>query len=316
MKFLENGCCRWRKEGDNMLQEFISHALTVTLAKKAVNKVHNDFKVKQEGWVSISEPPVFVTVIGIVSMVFWLALMGLVLWQGNDTETIVFCGVVFGGAFLLGLFLTLYGINYKAVYKNNKIFYTNIFRKTRVYDCKDIKEVYYNDSGSTKFVFNDNKKLSFGKEEEDFSYAILSGEKLKYKFKGDENSIVKMYLHPSLSLPFWAFFAFSLWGMFDDPALVVVAVPLFFICLAASMAYKVCYTQYDKKQKILKRTRFGFSKTYDMRYHIAKPVYENGFLMYIEIYKYNKKVAKIPVSVEYKNRALFARLLCRVGVNQ
>ena len=51
-------------------------------------------------------------------------------------------------------------------------------------------------------------------------------------------------------------------------------------------------------------------------YHIAKPVYENGFLMYIEIYKYNKKVAKIPVSVEYKNRALFARLLCRVGVNQ
>ena len=299
-----------------MLQKFVSHALTVILAEKAANKVREDYEVKQEGHIFISKPPVFVMVIGIVSIVFWTALMGLVLWQGNDTETIVFCGAVFGVLFLLGLFLTLYGINYKAVYKNNKIFYTNIFRKTRVYDCKDIKGVYYNDSGSTKFIFNNNKKISFGREEEDFSYRIVSGEKLKYKFKGEEKPIVKMYLHPFLSLPFWAFFAFSLLGILDDPAFVVIVVPLFFVCLAFSLSGKLSYTKYDKEQKILTRKRCGFSKTYDMRYHIAKPVYENGFLMYIEIYKQNKKVTKIPISVEYKNRALLARLLCRVGVNR
>ena len=76
------------------------------------------------------------------------------------------------------------------------------------------------------------------------------------------------------------------------------------------LGYQLSWTEYDKKSKILTCRKIVFSKSYDMHSCSAKPIYENGFLTIIEIYRGKKKVAKIPVSRKYKNRARLIKALC------
>ena len=181
---------------------------------------------------------------------------------------------------------------------------------TRKYECSDIEHVYYKDAGGIWIVFRDGKKLSFDKQEYYFYREILKREGLKCKYKGDENPVMKAYFHPFMMCPCWLICGCAVVGSLWESSLVVFAILALLFCVGCQLSNTI----YDRKSKVLTRRICGFARKYDMKEHSAKPVYENGFLMKIEIYKKNKKVANVPVSVEYKNRARLIRELCGVEV--
>ncbi len=289
-----------------MLQNF----LTTVLSKAAVHKTMDEYEKEQKENIGTLKPPKFVFGIGAISMAISLAVILLTLLFVRDAVTVIFCAVVFGILFLLGLFLVCYERNFMAMYKKDEIIYRNIFRKVRKFSCADIAHAYYKDRGGIQFVFKDGRKLSFDKEERVFYMQIVKGAQVQCKYKGEDNPVVKVYYHPFFMCPCWLFCGGMLLGTVWEPSLFVIFVFALVFCLGCQLSY----TTYDKKKKILTRTRWGFSKKYDMKFHLAKPVYENQMLMVIEIYKYDKKVGKIPVSVEYKNRAELIREICRVSV--
>jgi len=288
----------------------LQHFSTTTLSKLAVKKTIDDYEKNQKENVGTLQPPKFVLIVGIGSMIIWGVLMLLVVFLTRDLTTWILCGVVFGSLFALGLFLVLYERNYKVIYKEGVIIYRGLLRITREYECQNIEHAYYKDSGGIQFVFKDGKKLSFSREEYYFYNQVLRKEKIKAKYKGEENPVIKVGFHPFFMYPCWFVCAISTLGILWAPELIVFIFFLFLFCLGCQLSY----TTYDKESKILIRRRCGFTKKYDMRQHTTKPVYENGFLMTIEIYKNKKKVGSIPVSVEYKNRARMIHTLCRIEV--
>lgn len=289
-----------------MVQNF----LTTVLSKLAVKRTIEDYeKIQRENPGRIKVPS-FLFWIGMISMVFWGAMMILVLFFAKDAVTVMICAIVFGVLFLLGLFLVLYEKNYKVVYKDGMIIYRNIFRMTRTYICDDIEHAYYKDSGGIRFVFKNGKKLNFAKEEQVFYEEVIKKEHLKCTFKGEEKAIIKVYFHPFFMCPCWIVGAGMLLCTFWLPEIFLFAILVLLFCLGCQLSN----TTYDKEQKILTRTICGLSKKYDMKNCSAKPVYENGYLMKIEIYEKDKRVTKVPVSVEYKNRARLIRAICRISV--
>lgn len=288
----------------------LQHFLTTVLSKLAVRKTIEDYEKNQRENIGTLKPPKFVLVVGIASMVIWAMLMSLVLIFSKDVTTVLVCAVVFGSMFALGLFLVLYERNFMATYRDGIIIYRNIFRITQKYACQDIEHAYYKDRGGIQFVFKDGRKLSFDKEESYFYKEIIKREHLSCRFKGEENPIIKVYFHPFLMCPCWTFGGGMLIFSFGEPGLFLFAILVLLFCLVCQLSK----TTYDKERKILTRIRCGFSKQFDMNYCLAKPVYEDGFIMTIEIYEKKKKVGKIPVSVEYKNRARLIRALCRIEV--
>lgn len=62
--------------------------------------------------------------------------------------------------FALFICLILYERNFQVIYKDGKITYRNMFRKTMVYDCKDIVHIYYMNNGGIQFTFK-NEKICF-----------------------------------------------------------------------------------------------------------------------------------------------------------
>lgn len=289
-----------------MLQNFLTNAVS----RLAVNKAIEDYEKNQKENIGTLKPPKYILVVGIIDMVIWAIFMMMLLFSTKDMLTVIMGVIVFGSLFTIGLFLVLYERNFMVIYKNGVIIYRNVFHITHKYDCENIEHAYYKDRGGLQLVFKDGRKLSFDKEEGYFYREIVRREHIKCKFKGEENPIIKVHFSPFFMYPCWLFgggiLLLSLW----EPTFFLFGILVLLFCLGCQMSN----TTYNKEQKILTRTKCRFSKKYDMNYCLAKPVYENGFLMAIEIYQKNKKVAKIPVSVEYKNRARLIHELCGVDV--
>lgn len=282
----------------------------VMFSKLAAGKTRDDFEKYQIENSGELKSPGFVLGVGIASIVIWGMVMGVVLFCVEDTTSVMVCLAVFGTFFVLGVFLVMFERNYKVLYKEGKIVYRNIFRITKEYLCRDIECAYYKDNGGIQFVFKDGRKLSFDSEEKIFCREIIGKEQIRCKFKGEEKAIIKVYVHPFLMCPCWIFGGGMLLGTFRNPEMLLYTILVLLFCLGAQLSY----TTYDRDQKILTRRKFGFSKHYNMNCCVAKPFYEEGFLMAIEIYERNKRVAKIPTSAEYKNRARLIRELCRLNV--
>lgn len=283
--------------------------LGMLMSKLAVTKVRKEYEKNQRENEGTLQMPKFVCVVGIFTMVFCAAVMAAVLITKQDRTTIIIAGIVFGTMFMLGLFLVLNERNFKVIYKDGQIIYRNLLRQTRKYDCHNIKEAYYTDGGGIKLKFNDGKKLRFEKEESYFCQCILQKEHIKCQVKGDENPVIKVYLHPIMMWILWITSgALLVATLFYDPMLVLGTI----LVVIFSLGCQLSWTEYDKKSKILTRRKIVFSKTYDMHSCSAKPIYEDGYLMAIGIYQGKKKVAKIPVSREYKNRARLVKALCGI----
>lgn len=278
------------------------------LSRFAVNKTIKDYKKNQQENIGVLMPPKSILILGIISMVFWAALMIAVLIFAKDVTTILICALVFGSLFALGLFLVLYERNFLVIYRDGEIIYRNLFRITRKFSCRDIAHTYYTDGGGIQLVFKDGRKLSFGKEESYFSGKIVKTEHLKCQFRGEESTVIKVRLHPFIMLPLWFLSGGMALGSLFAPDLFLYAILITLVCLGCQMSN----TTYDQDSKILTRRRYGFAKHYDMLLYSAKPVYRDDFLVYIELYKGNQKITKIPVSREYKNRARLAWILCGV----
>lgn len=289
-----------------MLQQF----LTVFLSKSTVNKTIEEYEKYQHENIGVLRPPKFIFILGAVSSVFWAVLMTAVLLSSKDGITLTFCGIIFGILFALGLFLMLYAGNFMVIYRDNQIIYRNFFHLTHKFNCQDIELAYYTDSGGLKIIFKDRKKLTFSKEERFFYNEIVKNEHLKCRFNGEEISIIKVYLHPFLMCPLWIVNGALIFCSILYPTLFLFAILMLIFCIGCQLSN----TEYNKESKILTRRKYGFSRKYDMHFCSAKPLYEENFLMAIEIYERNKKVAKIPVSREYKNRARLISALCGIIV--
>lgn len=289
-----------------MLQNF----LTMFLSRLTVQKTVEAYEKDQQKNIGTLKPPQSVFVVGVISMIFSALFVAASFIFAEGATARIVCGIVFGCLFALGLFLVMYGKNFLVIYREGEIIYRNLFCRTRKFDCAEIEDVFYTDSGGIKILFRDGRKLSFAKEERYFYKEILKKERLKCRFPGEENEQIKVYLNPFLMYSFWIVCLGMIAASFFYPSLFLFAGPLLLVCLGCQMSD----TTYDKKNKILIRRKCGFSKKCDMRSCTAKPVYQDQFLMAIEIYEQKKKVARVPVSVEYKNRARMARALCGTEV--
>lgn len=289
-----------------MLQNF----LTMFLSRLTVRKTVEAYEKDQQKNTGTLKQPQSVLVVGAISMAFSALLIAASFVFADGAAARIVCGIVFGCLFVLGLFLVLYGKNFLVIYREGEIIYRDLFCRIRKFDCGEIESAFYTDSGGIKILFRDGRKLSFAKEERYFYKEILKKEHLKCRFPGDENEQIKVCLHPFLMYPFWILCVCMIVASFFYPSLFLFAGVLFLVCLGCQMSD----TTYDKKNKILTRRRCGLSKKYDMRFCTAKPVYQDRFLMAIEIYENKKKVVKVPVSAEYINRAGMAKALCGAEV--
>ena len=132
------------------------------------------------------------------------------------------CGIVFGLFWLTGLYLVLYERNFQVVYKDGKIIYRNTFRKTKIYECKDIVHTYYLDTGGIQFVFRNGKKLNFDENATFFCYVIIVKEHLKGEFKGGLPTVIKVYMHPAGMSIFWIIqAAFLIWAYIESEFVIL-----------------------------------------------------------------------------------------------
>ncbi len=289
-----------------MLQDFF----TTTLSTLVINKAIDDYEKNQKENIGTLKPPKFTLVVGIISMVILATLMLIVLFFIKDAIIVILCAIFSGTLFTVALFVVLYERNCKVLYRDGMIIYRNIFRITSEYACKDIEHTYYKDNDGIQFIFRDGRKLSFTREEKYFYREIVRNEHLKYKFKGEEKPIIKVYFHPFFMYPYWLLSIGMLICTYWDHQMFLLAILLLLFCLGCQLSY----TTYDKAQKILTCTKCGFSKQYNMNSYLTKPVYENRILIAIELYEKNKRVAKIPTSAVYKNRAKLIHALCEVDI--
>lgn len=287
--------------------------LITGLAKAATQKASEEYEKSQRESAGSLKPPVFIFVVGLVDMIIFL-IVGIVMAFSIASEemwTKVFCYTVDFIMLSLGLCLILYYLNFRAGYRNGIITYRNIFRVAKTYDCSEIKTVYCKDRGGIVFLFQDGKKLRFDKEESYFARLIIKNEKLECHFFEEENSLVKVTLHPFLMVPLWLLdiVLFFVAFLFDLQELIIPIILLVF-CIGG----QISYSSYDIHTKMLVRSRFGFKSRYDMHHYMARPVEEGGFIMKIEIYDRKGVATKIPVSTEYKNRARMIYSLCNIYI--
>ncbi len=286
----------------------LQHFLTILLSKSAVRKFHTDYENRQQERPGTLRPPVCIFLLGAVTMVFCVALLAAVLFSTREPATLAACAVIFGSLFALGLFLVLYERNFMVIYRDGDIIYRNLFRFTRRYRCGEITHAYYTDGGGVKILFQDGRKLKFSREESTFYREILKKERIKCRFEGEESPSIRVSLHPFFLYPFWTVSIGMAVGAFWYPSLFLFAGLMLATCLGCQLSD----TTYDKKSRILTRRKCGFSRKFDMSVCSAKPVYQEGSLMWIEIYEKKKRVAKVPVSLEYRNRGRLAKALCRI----
>ena len=277
----------------------LRHLITILISKYVVEKVSKDYEQNQKDNLGTLKPPKSIFVIGVVCMAIVLAIIVAVLVLASKPSDKIIAGVVLGVFFLMGLFLALFSANYNVQYREGEIIYRNTFRKTSRYLCNEIKHAYYTDTGCTKFVFENGKKLKFGQEEKHFCAMIMKREHLKYEFEGEENAVVTVYISPILTVPLWIACLSIVFCSFFD----LTVVPYAIFMLLFSLGLQLSYTTYDTENKILIRRKCGFKKKCNMTVCDAKPVYQGDFMVGIEVYEGRKKLTKVPVFREYKNRA-------------
>lgn len=285
-----------------MIQELISSLLT----QLTTDKMLTDYKKKHRSNSSAFKPPKYNLGIGIFCMVFFGALFILTIFSSEDMLTKIFCYIVFGVFTVGAFFLILYGQNFLVLYEKGTITYRNIFRITRTYSIKDITHVYYKHSGGIQFIFNDNRILSFDEPDACFYYQIIINENLTCEYKGGISPIIKVCYHP---VYMWVFriigvglTALALW----NPYFLLFAMITFLYCLGCHLSY----TTYDQAHKILTRTRWGFSKQYDLHNCSVEPTYKFTTIISLTIYDHDKRLTTIPVSIELKNRTQLIHTLC------
>ena len=246
--------------------------------------------------------------LGIFGMVVWTVMLLATFFGEDDSRTIIVSGMWFGLLFMLSLYLVLYERNFRVVYKEGKITYRNIIRKTRVYDCKDIVHTYYTNMGGIQFVFRNGKKLEFGEKETFFCYVIIVKEHLKGEFKGGLPTVIKVYLHPIYMSILWGIeAALLIWAYIVSESWILFLT----ICWAlVCLGIQTSITTYDREKQILTCRRCGFAKRYDMREYHAKPGYEYSFLRKIKIYDDKKMVTEFTVSPAYKNQIKMIYAIC------
>lgn len=284
----------------------LDNYLSMLLSKLVSRQVTAEYEKIQKENIGILKPGKLVFIIGIIDMIFTSIITILAVFFSNDKTTLVITGIIMGLFWTLGLYLVLYGKNFMVTYKDGKIEYRNIFRVIRKFSCQDIEAAYYTDGG-VKFLFKDGRKLKFDKEEEFFCKEILKKERLKCMHEGDDELIIKVRMNLFLSVFLWLFAIGILAGtFFYTDTLSVLGIVTFLIIAGCELSS----TTYDKETKILTRRVCGFSKKFDMHICSAEPVYDNGYIMSIKIKKMGKKVGKVPVSREYRNRMKLIHALC------
>lgn len=279
-------------------------------AKDVTQKITKDYEEFQKENSGILKAPKIIGILGVVEMVFFgICTAGVLFSENTGTYGKVFCCIIFGTFIFLGLFLVLYQLNYLVIYQNGEIIYRNIFRTTKKYDCQEITEALYMDSGGIRFIFKDGKKLTFSREETYFYHYIINTEKIRCKDKGEDAQVIKVTFHPLMMIPCWSFFVlFTVW-LLCKGEIPLYMLPVFLFCLACQLSY----TTYDKSTRILTRTRCGFPKKYDMRRISVKKIYQNDYLMNLALYDGKKKVGSVPVSTEYKNRTALVHAIEKIG---
>ena len=102
-----------------------------------------------------------------------------------------------------------------------------------------------------------------------------------------------------ITVPLWIACLSIVFCSFFD----LTVVPYAIFMLLFSLGLQLSYTTYDTENKILIRRKCGFKKKCNMTVCDAKPVYQGDFMVGIEVYEGRKKLTKVPVFIEYKNRA-------------
>lgn len=288
----------------------IQHLLTVLISKITVKKVVDEYEKSQKENLYTLQPPKIILWIGLFSVLFWGILSLVALCTAKDVSTIILCGSIFGILLLLGLFLIAYTLNYKVTYKNGLITYRNLLRITKEYSCKDIEKAYYLDQGGIQLIFNTGKKLTFSKEEYYFYNHILNKEHIKAEFKEDDKTVT-LKMNELIICILWVPSVILIIGTFQNSGLC-----LFALCgIAVCTWLQFSNVTYNKDTKLLTVTKcILVKKKYSMLECSAKPIKdESGYITRIDIYKDNKRVGKIPVSAEYKNRAKLIKALCKIN---
>ncbi len=283
--------------------------MTYTDSREFYREIADEHRKSQRENIGTLKPLKSTGQLGIFVMIFFgIMLLLMPFCENDDLRAEIICGIVFVLFGLLGLYLFLYESNFLVVYKEGKIIYRNTFRKTRVYDCKDIVHTYYTNMGGIQFVFRNGKKLEFGETETFFCYVIIVKEHLKGEFKGGFPTVIKVYLHPiymsilwgmEAALLIWAYIASETW-------ILLIAICWALVCLGVQTSR----TTYDREKQILTCRRCGFAKRYDMREYHAKPGYEYSFLRKIKVYDNKKMVTEFTVSPAYKNQIKMIYALC------
>ena len=246
---------------------------------------------------------------GIFLMVVVTIMQLLMSFGEGDLRSGIVGGIVFGLFWLVGLCLVLYERNFQVVYKEGKIIYRNTFRKTKIYECKDIVYTYYLDTGGIQFVFRNGKKLNFDENATFFCYVIIVKEHLKGEFKGGLPTVIKVYMHPAGMSMFWIIQAALLIWAYIESESVILFLAIYWALVWLPL--QTSGTTYDREKQILICRKCGFAKRYDMRKYHAKPGYEYGLLRKIKIYDDNgNKITEFPVSPVYTNQIKMIYAIC------
>ncbi len=271
--------------------------------------ITNNYVESQKENIDILKPPKIYFLMGIVSAPFCGIMMVLMLFTVTGLSEAITTAAGFGIVCVMGIFFILYGRNFRVVYRDGEIIYKNSLGKTRIYACRNIVHTYYRDNGGIQFLFRDGRKLSFDGYEIYFCNRIIEKENLRCEFKGGLPQVINVYSYSSM------FVLGTCAGVMMVLSFVKSNSDLLFsaiFCVLICIGFYISNTSYDRDERILTCRKCGFAKHYDMRRCQAKPVYEGGLVVKIEIYDGKKKVTTVLTYPGEKNRAWLIRALCNI----
>lgn len=285
------------------------------LGNKIGNSVYNglakSYQKKQQENPNVLKTPISFSITFIILLIIYVPISSSIYAAAHSTAEKIITVLMLALLWSFIIFMLLFSINHLVIYKDGHIIHRNVFRITRKFNCKDIRHIVYEDDGTAKVIFNNGKKFYLSKEERFFCRNLMEKEKLKFKFVGNESSVIKVHASPRLLFTFWPLLALVL--------AISIFVDLFFLSLAAIFCIVLIGNPfvritYDQNSKILTYRKFRSVKEYDMNYCTAKPTYYNGDTAEIEIYENEEKVANLPMNLSYKNRAKMVYSLCHTMV--
>lgn len=124
-----------------------------------------------------------------------------------------------------------------------------------------------------------------------------------------EKTVIKVSMHPVIMVPLYLACLGIVYLTYLD-----ISLSRYAICLVVfTVGLRLSYITYDTDSKILKRRLCGFPITCDMAVCDAIPVYQNDYLVRIDIYENGKKRTGVPVFREYRNRAQLIEAIFEVA---